>query len=217
MASSKKKDQAPGNGSPKTASPPQKSQPQSGGGKGPQTAQAEPQQKSDVAAAEDGRAPANRPPAPPTSSENLTPPTANPDAKAGTVLYVEDDESDALFMQMAFAGAGLESALQVVTDGQRALDYLSGTGPYADRAKNPLPSLILLDLNLPRLPGFEVLKWMRNHPDFAQTPVVIFSSSMMEEDRVKARELGASEFVAKPSSGMEFGGVLQGLRKKWRI
>ncbi|HVV71971.1 MAG TPA: PAS domain S-box protein, partial [Verrucomicrobiae bacterium] len=119
--------------------------------------------------------------------------------RAQTVLYVEDEESDAIFMRRAFAAKGMGSALQVVGDGRAAIEYLSGTEKYADRQEYPLPSLVLLDLNLPQVPGFEVLKWMRNHPDFARTPVVIFSSSTREDDRTKAKELGADEFVAKPS------------------
>jgi DNA-binding response OmpR family regulator len=131
------------------------------------------------------------------------------------VLYVEDDENDAMFMGRAFAAAGMESALRVVGDGRTAIEYLSGAGKYADRREYPLPSMVLLDLNLPQLPGFEVLKWMRDHSDFARTPVVVFSSSTREDDRVKAQELGASEFVSKPGSGLEFGEVLEGLRTRW--
>jgi PAS domain S-box-containing protein len=135
--------------------------------------------------------------------------------KGGTVLYVEDEENDAFLMRMAFAGKRLESALRVVGDGRTAIEYLSGAGKYADRKEYPLPSVVLLDLNLPQMPGFEVLKWMRNHPDFAGTPVVVFSSSTREDDRVKAQELGASEFVSKPSSGLKFGEVVEGLRERW--
>jgi DNA-binding response OmpR family regulator len=131
------------------------------------------------------------------------------------VLYVEDEESDASFMRMAFARQGMESALRVVGDGRAALDYLSGSGEYGDRDKYPLPSVVLLDLNLPQVPGFEVLTWMRSHPDFAWTPVVVFSSSTREDDRVKALELGASEFVGKPSSGMKFGEVVEALKERW--
>jgi PAS domain S-box-containing protein len=134
--------------------------------------------------------------------------------KGGTVLYVEDEESDAMFMKMAFASRGMEPALHVVGDGRAAIEYLSGTGKYADRTEYPLPSVVLLDLNLPQVPGFEVLKWMRNHPDFARTPVVVFSSSTREDDRVKALELGANEFVGKPSSGMKFGQVVEALKER---
>jgi len=135
--------------------------------------------------------------------------------RVGTVLYVEDEENDVTFMRMAFASGGMESALRVVGDGREAIEYLSGAGKYADRKKYPLPSAVLLDLNLPQVPGFEVLKWMRNHPDFARTPVVVFSSSTREDDRVKALALGANEFVAKPSSVARFGEVVERVRDKW--
>lgn len=135
--------------------------------------------------------------------------------RGGTVLYVEDEESDALFMKRAFAGKGLGSALRVVGDGRAAIEYLSGAGEYGDRKEYPLPSVVLLDLNLPQVAGFEVLRWMRNHPDYAKTPVVVFSSSTREDDRVKALELGANEFVGKPNSGLKFGEVVEGLRERW--
>jgi PAS domain S-box-containing protein len=135
--------------------------------------------------------------------------------KGGTVLYVEDEENDAMFMKRAFAGRGMESALRVVGDGRAAIEYLSGAGKYAERREYPLPSVVLLDLNLPQVPGFEVLKWMRNHPDFARTPVVVFSSSTREDDRVKALELGANEFVGKPNSATRFVEVVDKLRERW--
>ncbi len=103
----------------------------------------------------------------------------------------------------------------MVGDGRAAIDYLSGSGPYRERDKYPVPALVLLDLNLPQVPGFEVLEWMRNNPDYARTPVVIFSSSTREDDQVKARELGANEFVPKPSSGLKFADVVDALRKNW--
>jgi PAS domain S-box-containing protein len=145
--------------------------------------------------------------------KRAAPPGVEP--KGGTVLYVEDEEGDALFMKMAFAKKGLETALRLVGDGRAALQYLSGAGQYADRKEYPLPAVVLLDLNLPQVHGFEVLKWMRERPDFAGTPVVVFSSSEREEDKVKARELGANEFVVKPNSGMAFGSVVEGLRENW--
>ena len=118
--------------------------------------------------------------------------------ETGTVLYVEDEESDAFFMERAFAVAGLRSALRVVSDGRAAIEYLSGTGVYAKRNEYPVPTVVLLDLNLLSMPGFEVLQWMRSQPRFAATPVVIFSSSPRDEDKEKARELGANEFLEKP-------------------
>jgi signal transduction histidine kinase len=144
-----------------------------------------------------------------------TPESAPSQPKTGTVLYVEDEESDALFMKRAFSGQGMGSVLRVVGTGRAAIEYLSGAGQYGDRRKFPLPSVVLLDLNLPQVPGFEVLKWMRNHPDFGGTPVVVFSSSTREDDRMKALALGATEFVGKPSSGMKFAEVAERLRDQW--
>jgi PAS domain S-box-containing protein len=132
-----------------------------------------------------------------------------------TVLYVEDEESDAVFMQRAFAKKGLAGRLRVAATGRAAIDYLSGAGDYGDREKNPVPNLVLLDLNLPQISGFEVLEWMRNNPDFAHTPAVIFSSSTREDDLAKAKELGADEFVTKPSSGLQFEEVVESLQQRW--
>ena len=114
----------------------------------------------------------------------------------GTVLYVEDGEEARLLMEFAFQREGLEGVLHGVTDGREALDYLSGHGDYAARDAHPLPAVVLLDLNLAgALHGFDVLKWIRAHPVHSHLPVVIFSSSVLEEDRTRARLLGANDFV----------------------
>jgi PAS domain S-box-containing protein len=136
-------------------------------------------------------------------------------APKGTVLYVEDEESDSALMQRVFAKRGVEAALRVVRDGRAAIEFLSGAGKYGDRTEYPLPALVLLDLNLPVVSGFEVLQWMRNHPEFARTPVVIFSSSTLEDDRAKAQALGANAFLTKPSSGLELGRIVDDLRQNW--
>lgn len=134
---------------------------------------------------------------------------------APTVLYVEDEESDVIFMRRAFAEAGQGLELRVVGDGRAAIKYLSGVNGYADREEFPLPRLVLLDLNLPQVHGFDVLRWIRGREEYGATPVVIFSSSNKEEDRTKARELGANEFLGKPNSGMKFADMVRGLREKW--
>ena len=92
---------------------------------------------------------------------------------AGTVLYVEDEESDVFFMQRAFEGEGLASAFQTVGDGQTAINYLAGEGVYAERDRYPLPTLVLLDLNLPVLSGFDVLRWIRRNGASKRLPVVL--------------------------------------------
>ena len=122
-------------------------------------------------------------------------------SKPGVVLYAEDEENDALFMQMAFRKAGCGHLLHVVKNGQEAVDYLSGNGIYADRASHPLPSVLLLDLNLPVLSGFGVLGWLRNHLEFHSLPVVVFSSSTRPEDKLQAVNLGAAGLFKNPPPG----------------
>jgi len=133
------------------------------------------------------------------------------------VLYVEDEEDDALFMQMAFKRVGAEGTLRIVKDGRKAIAYLKGEESYADRAVHPLPALILLDLNLPLLSGFEVLTWIREQPRFQQTPVVIFSSSGRPEDRSKAEFQGANHYALKPMSMFQFVDLAHELRKRWLL
>jgi CheY-like chemotaxis protein len=131
------------------------------------------------------------------------------------VLYVEDEENDLFFMQRAFQQVGLSHAVRTLTDGQAAMDYLAGKAPYADRNEHPLPRVVLLDLNLPTVHGFEVLHWMRQQPQLQSIPVVVFSSSGRQEDRTTAVDLGATDFVQKPSSGLDFIQVAQQLRERW--
>jgi CheY-like chemotaxis protein len=118
-------------------------------------------------------------------------------------------------MALAFAEKGLEDRLRLVRDGRAAIQYLSGAGAYADRHQYPLPALVLLDLNLPQVSGFGVLEWIRNNPDYARLPVVVFSSSTRADDQARAAALGAEEFVPKPSSGLKFGEVVEKLQQKW--
>lgn len=130
-----------------------------------------------------------------------------------SVLYVEDEENDVFFMRRSFRRAGVEQELKTVVDGQAAIDYLSGQGAFADRTEYPLPGLVLLDLNLPILSGFQVLEWIRSQPQHCRLPVIIFSSSARAEDKLRAKELGASDYLEKPGSGLEFGMVFEALRK----
>lgn len=114
------------------------------------------------------------------------------------VLYVEDEETDRFLIQRAFVKEGLAAALRMVNDGQAAIDYLSGAGVYADPEEFPRPGVVLLDLNLPEVHGFEVLRWIRERSPQPELPVVIFTSSARTEDREQARLLGANDFIEKP-------------------
>src|SRR5262245_38394143 len=99
-----------------------------------------------------------------------------------TILLVEDSEDDVFFMTRAFRTAGMLLPLAHVENGQKAIDYLSGKPPYDDRTQFPLPSLVLLDLKMPFLSGFEVLRWIRNQFSCACLPVIVFTTSNQERD-----------------------------------
>jgi CheY-like chemotaxis protein len=111
------------------------------------------------------------------------------------VLLVEDDEGDILMTREAFEFYKIRNPLHVVTDGERALQFLRRTGPFADA---PRPGLILLDINLPRRPGLEVLAELKRDPELAVIPVVILTTSQAEEDILRSYRLHANAYVSKP-------------------
>lgn len=115
-----------------------------------------------------------------------------------TLLLVEDNEDDVFIFQRAFARAGLKDAVQIASDGEEAIAYLSGNGPYADRAAHPLPYVVLLDLKLPRRSGLDVLEWIHAQPELAHLPVIILTSSAEQRDLERTRELGAQHYLVKP-------------------
>src|SRR5438067_1339022 len=131
------------------------------------------------------------------------------------VLVAEDEESDALILRHAFQKAGLANPLVVVQDGQEAIDYLSGSSPYQDRAKHPLPALLLLDLKMPRMSGFDVLGWIATRPDLKHLPVVVLSSSSADADIQKAHQMGARDFLVKPHDFTHYIGIIHRLREQW--
>ena len=131
-----------------------------------------------------------------------------------TVLLVEDEEHDILFLKLAFERAQVSNPLAVVTDGKEAIDYLKGNGRYADRKANPLPGLVLLDLRLPLVPGLEVLEFTRADKKLRRLPVIILSSSNQEDDVNTAYRLGANAYIIKPSF-LELVEVVHRLKKYW--
>jgi len=122
------------------------------------------------------------------------------DNRQFTVLLVEDDLNDIFLVKRAFKIAKVRNPLQVVTDGQDAIHYLSGNGRYADREAYPLPKLIVMDIKMPRRSGFEVLQYVKgggNHL-LRRIPIVIVSSSESPTDINRAYELGANAYMVKP-------------------
>lgn len=114
------------------------------------------------------------------------------------LLLVEDNEDDAFLMKRSLKAAGIDQPLHLAEDGQQAIDYLAGRGPYADRAKYPLPAFIFLDLKLPYKSGHEVLAWIRNQRELAEVIVVVLTSSNQPSDLEEAYRLGANSYVVKP-------------------
>ena len=115
-----------------------------------------------------------------------------------TILLVEDNEDDIFIMQRALKQGGIMNPLQIVTDGQMALDYLGGQGSYADRARFPFPFIVFLDLKLPRMHGFEVLSWIRQQPALNTLSIVVLTSSDEPKDHDNAQQLGLTSYVVKP-------------------
>jgi len=115
-----------------------------------------------------------------------------------TVLHIDDDPNDTELFQVAARRAKVQFCVQNVTDVEQAMAYLSGRGIYSDRAVYPLPSLVLLDLKMPRETGFDMLRWIRKHPEVGNLRVVIFSGSELEADIQKAYAGGADSYLVKP-------------------
>ena len=115
-----------------------------------------------------------------------------------TLLIVEDNEDDIFFMERIFKQMGARCDLRFVRDGVEAVEYLSGKGQFEDRMKNPLPTIILMDLKMPRMNGFEVLEWMQKQPEIKLIPTIVVTSSTMQEDVTRAYRAGANAVMNKP-------------------
>ena len=113
---------------------------------------------------------------------------------------VDDDPDDFFLARAAFKEIGLSDDFQLVSDGQELMDYLYRRGKFMGLEDTPFPCLILLDLNMPRKDGREALTEIKNESNFRRIPVVVFTTSMEEEDISRSYELGASGYITKPSN-----------------
>ena len=136
-------------------------------------------------------------------------------ASPTNILLVEDDPNDALLLERAFRKAGLLYPLNVVTDGDQAVDFLEGAGKFKDRVRYPLPDIMLLDLKLPRRSGHEVLKWLRSRPGLRRLPVIILTSSREARDIVAAYDEGTNSYLVKPPNADLLGQMVLVLEKYW--
>ena len=132
-----------------------------------------------------------------------------------SILLVEDNEDDVFVMKRALKLAQITNPLQIATDGQMAVDYLSGAGEFADREKYPLPFIVFLDLKLPYVHGFEVLAWMRRQPQLDSIVVIVLTSSAEERDHQRAYYLGARSYLVKPPTPDAIKDVFNSLKNYW--
>ncbi len=132
-----------------------------------------------------------------------------------TILVVEDDPNDLFFLKRAFSSVQSKCLMQAVGDGAEAIDYLRGVDDYSDRKLFPMPALILMDLKMPRVDGFEFLSWLRREQGLKLIPVVVFSSSNLPHDVKRAYELGANSFVVKVQDSTTLPDTLQTLASYW--
>ncbi len=139
------------------------------------------------------------------------------DNRKFTVLLVEDDLNDIFLVKRAFKLARIQNPLQVATDGEEAIHYLRGEGKYADREAHPLPKLIVMDIKMPRLTGFEVLEWVKRDAPLRRIPVVIVSSSDNPSDINRAYELGANAYMVKPVDFRAVEHLFQSITHYWGL
>jgi len=135
--------------------------------------------------------------------------------KLAHILLVEDNRMDIELTMDAFREAKLLNTIQVVTDGQEALDYLLGRGRFVDRRAYPIPNIILLDLKLPGLDGFEVLTQIKSTPILKRIPVIILTSSKEEGDRALSYDRGANSYLVKPVSFDGFLDIVRQVNGYW--
>ncbi|WP_313693258.1 response regulator [Halorarum halobium] len=128
------------------------------------------------------------------------------------ILLVEDNPGDVRLTREAFDAARINNTMHVVTDGEAALDFLFQRGEYDD---SPRPTLVLLDLNLPKLGGLEVLETVKDEPELSCIPIVILTSSAAEEDIVRSYELHTNAYLTKPIGPDEFVEMVRSFEDFW--
>jgi CheY-like chemotaxis protein len=135
----------------------------------------------------------------------------------GTILLVEDTRDDVELTLRAFARSNVANEIVVAADGEEALDYLFATGTYAGRDPSPMPSVVLLDLKLPKVEGLDVLRRLRGDERTRRLPVVVLTSSNEERDVVTSYDLGANSFVRKPVDFAQFLDAARQLGLYWLV
>ena len=131
------------------------------------------------------------------------------------VLLIEDNPDERELFQLAFDQINIPHEISVAEDGQQAIDYLFGKGEFAGQDTLHKPDIIFLDLKLPKLSGFEVLKLIRSNPEATYIPIVIFTSSNIKADMVTGYKLGANSIITKPVNGERFMECINHMGEYW--
>ncbi|RHX88793.1 response regulator [Leptospira stimsonii] len=131
------------------------------------------------------------------------------------ILVAEDDPDDRLLMTEGFRENNLINPLHFVKDGEELIDFLKNQGEYSDILKYPRPGFILLDLNMPRMDGREVLRTIKSMPEFKKIPVIVLTTSREEEDMLQTYDLGANSFIRKPVEFSAFMETIRALGEYW--
>ena len=132
-----------------------------------------------------------------------------------TILLVEDTEDDVFLMKRALKVVGIRNPLNVVEDGQQAIDYLDGTGDYADREQYPYPRYVFLDLKLPVKSGFDVLTWIHSKPGLPKPLIFVLTSSNSPLDMSRVKSMGGDSYIIKPPSAETFERLSQLFGIEW--
>jgi len=134
----------------------------------------------------------------------------------GIILLVEDDRDEVFLIQRAFQKADMKNPLQVLRDGEEAIDYLSRFGALAgEPSHSPEPALMLLDLKMPRKTGFEVLAWLRQQPNLKRMIVIVLTSSNQPVDINHAYDLRANSYLVKPADFAQLIEMLKNVKNYW--
>jgi len=134
---------------------------------------------------------------------------------AKTILIADDNENDAFAINATLKRAGINNSLMMVSDGSDVIAYFKGDKGYGDRTKFPRPSVLLLDLKMPRIGGFAVLEWLREKKELENLLVIVLTGHGELENLKRAYELGARSFLVKPCSVEDVGNLVRAYSMYW--
>ncbi|TXT49269.1 MAG: response regulator receiver [Spirochaetes bacterium] len=137
--------------------------------------------------------------------------------ESSTILLVEDNPDDEELTLLAFRNNHIYNTIAVVRDGAEALEYLFRTGKYSERTLSTNPRLVLLDLKLPKVAGFDVLKRLKANPSTQYLPVVVLTTSNQDEDIINSYKFGANSFIRKPVEFLKFNDAIKQLGLYWLL